>query len=69
MLDLKVELEISLEEVIYLRKTGKMQDNKIERLNKKLKEREENSQGKNNPSNDWARKSNNLQEALGELRE
>ena len=69
MLDLKVELEISLEEVIYLRKTSKMQDNKIERLNKKLKEREVISQGKDNPSNDLARKSNNLQEALAELRE
>ena len=69
MLDLKVELEKSLEEVIYLRKIAKMQDNKIEILNKKLKEREVISQGKENPSNDLARKSNNLQEALAELRE
>ena len=52
MLDLKVELEKSLVEVIYLRKIAKMQDNKIEILNKNLKEREEISQGKKNPRND-----------------
>ena len=64
MLDLIVELEKSLEEVIYLRNISKMQDNKVEILNKNLKEREEISQGKKNPSNDSARKSNNLQEPL-----
>ena len=49
MLDLIVELEKSLEEVIYLRKIAKMQDNKIEILNMKLKEIKEISQGKKNP--------------------